>query len=202
MKYFLVNSGQQQMGPFELNELLQHGLTPASHVWHEGLTGWVPATQVPEVAALLVSQSVPQQPPLQQDQGRSRTQWGYQQPGAQQWQGGGYGQPPYLRSMDLGDAIQVCFSKYFDFGGRARRSEFWWFQLFCYLLSMFTCGILSLVTFIPTLAVGARRLHDTGRSGWWQLLHLIPLVGIIVLIIWWCEDSHQGANEYGPSVKY
>ena len=59
----------------------------------------------------------------------------------------------------------------------------------------------SIVFIIPSLAAGARRLHDTGRSGWLQLLMLIPCIGSIILIIWWCEDS-KGDNEYGPSPKY
>lgn len=60
--------------------------------------------------------------------------------------------------------------------------------------------LVSLAFVIPNYAVGARRLHDTGRSGWWQLLHL-TCIGSIILIVWFCEDSH-GDNEYGPSPKY
>ena len=59
----------------------------------------------------------------------------------------------------------------------------------------------SLAVFIPSLAVSVRRLHDIGRSGWWLLLSLIPLVGAIILIIWYCTDSQPGANQYGPNPK-
>lgn len=94
--------------------------------------------------------------------------------------------------MDFGTAIKTCFTKYFVFGGRALRSEFWWFTLFTavvgIVLSMVDSSIFgaasaftplstvfSLATLLPSLAVASRRLHDTNRSGWWQLLPLAPL---------------------------
>ncbi len=94
--------------------------------------------------------------------------------------------------MDFGTSIKTCFSKYVDFSGKASRSEFWWFFLFCLILDLVLgCtgfgAILSLVLLLPQLAVGARRLHDIGKSGWWQLIALIPVIGIIVLIIWWAK---------------
>jgi len=117
--------------------------------------------------------------------------------------------------------------QYADFNGRARRTEFWMFVLFNFLASIvlnlvdvligtanfastgtgfaMTGGLLSsiyaLAVLIPSLAVGARRLHDTGRSGWWQLLALIPIVGIIILIVWWASEGTPGANEYGMNPK-
>ena len=199
MKYYITNNGQQS-GPFELHELLLNGLNAQSYVWNETMPNWQPAMQVPEVAALLQQQAPP--PPY------SQPQPAYQQPYQQQ---PAYGQPqpayqqPYQqqpRSMDFGEAIKVCFNKFADFNGRARRSEFWWFQLLCYLVSSFTCGFAGIVFLIPVLSSGARRLHDTGRSGWWQLLQFIPIVGIIILIIWWAEDSNPNQNEYGPNPKY
>lgn len=65
------------------------------------------------------------------------------------------------------EAISGCFKKFATFKGRARRSEYWWFQLFCFLLSIVTCGIGYIVVLIPNIAVTVRRLHDVGRSGWW-----------------------------------
>ena len=103
--------------------------------------------------------------------------------------------------MDFGEAIKVCFNKFANFEGRARRSEFWWFQLFTYIISSLTCGIGGLVLLLPTIAVTARRLHDTGRSGWLQLLMFIPIVGYILIIIWTVQDSTPGTNEYGPNPK-
>ena len=61
--------------------------------------------------------------------------------------------------------------------------------------------IWSLAIFLPSLAVCIRRLHDIGKSGWWYLLAFIPLVGAIILIIWFCKDSEPGANAYGPNPK-
>lgn len=208
MKYFIVNNGQQA-GPFELHELLANGLNANSYVWCEGMPNWLPATQVPEVAALL--QQAPPPPGYQQPyQQPGYQQPGYQQPGSQQpgYQQPGYQQPGYQqpypqqpKSMDFGEAIKVCFNKFADFNGRARRSEFWWFQLFAYLVSSITCGIGGLVLLIPLLAVTSRRLHDTGHSGWWQLIQLIPF-GFILIIIWGVQDSDPGHNEYGPNPKY
>ena len=203
MKYFIVNNGQQA-GPFELHELLANGLNANSYVWCEGMPNWLPATQVPEVAALL--QQAPPPPGYQQPY----QQPGYQQPGSQQpgYQQPGYQQPGYQqpypqqpKSMDFGEAIKVCFNKFADFNGRARRSEFWWFQLFAYLVSSITCGIGGLVLLIPLLAVTSRRLHDTGHSGWWQLIQLVPF-GVILIIIWGVQDSDPGPNEYGPNPKF
>ncbi|HQR50311.1 MAG TPA: DUF805 domain-containing protein [Methylophilaceae bacterium] len=106
--------------------------------------------------------------------------------------------------MNFGDAIKTCFSKYADFSGRAKRPEFWWFVLFLFLVSLVlglvsnTVSLLfSLGTLIPSLAVGARRLHDTNRSGWWQLIGLIPVIGWIVLIVFCAQEGESGDNQYG-----
>ena len=186
MKYFIANNGQQS-GPFELQDLVANGLTPNSLVWHDGMAGWQQATSVPEVAQLLM----PQQPQYQQQP--------YQQPPyQQQYQQQPYQQQPYSANatMGFGEAIKVCFNKYADFSGRASRAEFWWFYLFTFLVSLISCGVACLVFLIPQYAVGARRLHDTGRSGWLQLLGLVPFVGLI-LIYWWVLEGDQGTNQYG-----
>jgi uncharacterized membrane protein YhaH (DUF805 family) len=104
--------------------------------------------------------------------------------------------------MTFTESVQTCFTKYADFDGCASRSEFWWFTLFCWIASMLlnffggnaASGIFSLATLLPTLAVGARRLHDTDRSGWWQLLWLVPVVGWIVLIIFLVQEGKS--NRY------
>ena len=109
--------------------------------------------------------------------------------------------------MDFLTAIKTCFSKYADFTGRARRSEFWFWWLFTFIVGLILGWIpvigwsISIALIIPNLAVGARRLHDTGRSGWWQLLQLLPIVGIIVLIVFWVQDSNAGENQYGANPK-
>lgn len=214
MKYYLNTNGQQG-GPFELSELLINGLTPQSYVWNETMTNWAPAMQVPEVAALLQQQQpapptfdqqppIPPQPESQQPQPEpQQPQYGYQQPqyGYQQPQQPQYGYQPQPKSMDFGEAIKVCFNKFANFEGRARRSEYWWFILFVNIVSMVTCGIASIVFLVPVIAVTARRLHDIGRSGWWQLISCVPLVGAILLLIWTVQDSDPGTNEYGPNPK-
>ncbi len=100
--------------------------------------------------------------------------------------------------MTFGESIQSCFSKYADFDGRASRSEYWWFSLFTFLASLAaglvsdTVGALfSLAILLPSLAVGARRLHDVNRSGWFQLLWLVPLIGWIILIVWTTQESKE-----------
>ncbi len=188
MQYYISNNGQQA-GPFEVQDLIANGLNQSSLVWCEGMANWLLATQVPEVAQLFTQ--VPQQPqpqPYQQQQ--------YQQPQPQQPYQQQYGQP-YQQSMGFGESIKVCFSKYADFEGRASQAEFWWFFLFQFLLGSFTCCISYIATIIPSYAVGARRLHDTGRSGWLQLLGLVPLVGLI-LIYWFALSGDPGDNQYGP----
>lgn len=105
-----------------------------------------------------------------------------------------------------------AYKKYADFTGRARRKEYWMFALF-YLIVYIVLSVIdsilgipaltllfSLGSLIPSLSIGARRLHDTGRSGWWQLLALIPLIGAIILIVFLVQDSHPD-NEYGPNPK-
>jgi uncharacterized membrane protein YhaH (DUF805 family) len=119
--------------------------------------------------------------------------------------------------MGFQDAVKICLNKYVDFSGRARRSEYWWFFLFNVLVSFVASivdaivgtrsggfgvfeALVSLALLLPGLAVGARRLHDTTRSGWWLLIGLIPCVGFIVLIVFFVQDSHPD-NQYGPSPK-
>jgi uncharacterized membrane protein YhaH (DUF805 family) len=114
--------------------------------------------------------------------------------------------------------------KYADFSGRARRKEYWYFiltNLLIYILLTITeplyntttikilanwhIGIISslyaLLTFCPVLAVTARRLHDTNRSGWWQLVFFIPVVGIIIMLILTSEDGNPRENQYGKNPK-
>lgn len=92
---------------------------------------------------------------------------------------------------------------YADFNGRAKRTEFWMFVLVNWLVSL-VVGIIGwalgiswlgslygLAVLVPMLAVGARRLHDTGRSGWWWLILLIPFIGFIWLVVLWCLESKK-----------
>lgn len=128
------------------------------------------------------------------------------------------------------EAIKTCFSKYVNFKGRARRSEFWWWYLFVMVVQIIAQAIDRLLGFgstdietgtgtisvassggpisaiamlalvLPTIAVGVRRLHDTDKSGWFYLLYLIPCVGFILMIIFNVKDSGPD-NQYGPNPK-
>jgi uncharacterized membrane protein YhaH (DUF805 family) len=117
-------------------------------------------------------------------------------------------------SVSFGDAVRTCFSRYVDFSGRARRSEYWYFAL-CEVLVIIAAAVvdavignssgvltaLALLAFLlPSLAVTVRRLHDTDRSGWWYLLSFIPFGGL-VLLVFVCQDSTPGPNQWGPSPK-
>ena len=97
--------------------------------------------------------------------------------------------------MPIVDAVKACLRKYADFNGRATRTEYWWFFLAVLLGSAITSlialriyALFSLLTLLPLIAVGARRLHDTNRSGWWQLLALVPF-GVFVVIIFLAQGS-------------
>ena len=104
--------------------------------------------------------------------------------------------------MNFGQAISVCLSKYATFTGRASRPEFWWFVLFQILISIagsllgdVVSGLVAIGLLLPGLAVGARRLHDIGKSGWWQLIMLTG-IGLLLLIYWWVQPTVEGGNSY------
>lgn len=126
--------------------------------------------------------------------------------------------------MSFTDAIKTCFSNYCNFNGRARRIEYWYYMLFNLTIRVILAVIqialifgsdgspfiivLSVLQWIyclgvllPELGVSVRRLHDTGRNGWFYLLRLFPLLGSIVLIVFFAQDSQFGINKYGPNPK-
>ena len=120
--------------------------------------------------------------------------------------------------MDFATSIKTCFSKYAVFSGRASRSEFWWFALFGFIGGIVTTVIdvmilgnsvesygptniiFTIITFLPYLAVGARRLHDINKSGWWQLI-VLTVIGLILLIIWWATVGENKKNIHGSPLK-
>jgi len=130
--------------------------------------------------------------------------------------------------MTFQESIKTCFSKYVTFSGRAQRSEFWWWVLFIMIANMvltwvdialfgttqtapgsisgstdtpILSGIFGLATLLPSLSVAIRRLHDIDKSGWWYLIGLIPLIGLIVLIVWFATDGTRGRNRFGADPK-
>lgn len=127
--------------------------------------------------------------------------------------------------MGFGDAVRSCFDKFLTFSGRARRSEYWWFVLFTIVGGIIASlidhalfgsvvletadsieiiqnsvvgGIFSLITLFPSLSVMVRRLHDTGRSGWWFWINLVPLVGWLIFLWFMLKAGDHGQNAYGP----
>ncbi|HDR9485546.1 TPA: DUF805 domain-containing protein [Burkholderia aenigmatica] len=119
--------------------------------------------------------------------------------------------------MNFSEAVRSVLNKYATFEGRARRAEYWYFVLLSFILSMVAqiidvagrnaglitlllLGVLFLVSLaliIPGIAVSVRRLHDTGRSGWFLLIALIPIVGGILLLVWTCSRGTEGPNRFG-----
>lgn len=98
--------------------------------------------------------------------------------------------------MNFQQSIEVCFKKYADFSGRASRPEFWWFMLFIFggsfvlsYVSFWLNVLFVLGTLLPQVAAATRRLHDTGRSGWWQLIGVIPVIGWIVMLVLLAQES-------------
>ncbi len=113
-----------------------------------------------------------------------------------------------------------CWNQYADFSGRARRKEYWIFSLIngviiiiLYILQMVMIEstlwlifpivffLYALAVFLPSLAVNIRRLHDIGKSGWWYLIYLIPIIGSIWLFVLMCLDSEPGENQWGENPK-
>ena len=126
---------------------------------------------------------------------------------------------PVGNDRNMFDWYRVVLSKYADSSGRSRRAEYWYFVLVNLIINIGLAimdpmldlmiapnlGLLGLIyglaVLIPSIAVLVRRLHDTGRSGWWWLLIFLPLVGAIILIVFLAEDSDPGGNQYGPNPK-
>lgn len=107
--------------------------------------------------------------------------------------------------MTFVDAVKTCLSKYADFKGRASRSEYWWYTLFIVLVSLglsmvndTVSSVFALATLLPSIAVATRRLHDTNRSGWLQLLVLIPIVGWLIMLYFLVQEPKE-PNRFGEA---
>jgi uncharacterized membrane protein YhaH (DUF805 family) len=113
--------------------------------------------------------------------------------------------------MTFSEAVKSGFDHYTKFDGRAARPAYWWWFLFAILVAIATnildaiigsfgviSGLAGLALLLPGLSVAIRRLHDTDHSGWWVLIGLIPIIGFIVLLVFYLRDSDSGENKYGP----
>lgn len=187
VQWHYMDAARQQQGPHgadQMAALVRNGTVgSATLVWSPGMAGWVAYAQ-----SALAAQMPPGAAPFMA--------------------------PPGTDAAGFVGAVRTCFNKYATFHGRARRPEFWFFALFNILASVaanivdsvvFGLGggfsplstLFSLAVLVPALAVGARRLHDTDRSGWWQLIALVPLVGAIVLIVFLCQRGTAERNRFG-----
>lgn len=122
----------------------------------------------------------------------------------------------YQKQLSFGEAVNKALAQnYCNFSGRASRSEYWWYALFTmvlgivigFVLGIFGAGstavlliqgLVSLALLLPGLGLCVRRLHDISKSGWWIFISLVPLLGAILLIVWFCKPSDAGMNQYGP----
>jgi len=216
----------QQTGPLsraEVEALKEEGrLAPDTLVWAEGMTEWAPAattdlfpaTPPPADAAPPAGGSVPRVAAPAQDETAGSAPPVSGAPAAN-----GSGPVPAMRGVSFGQAIGLYFSRYVTFRGRAGRAEYWWAMLFIALaniaLSLVDYGALgaspeepgvlatlfAFGTILPTLAISVRRLHDIGRSGWWLLIVLIPLVGVIVILVFHLMRGSDGPNRFGGVVE-
>ena len=190
-QWHYTDASLQQKGPFSREQMLAMArdgtVGPATLVWSAGMPGWVPFAQSP-----LASQV----------------------PSGAAARGGGPQPGPSTSPDTFQGAVRACFERYATFGGRARRPEYWYFVLFIVVVGIATSivdsmlfggmmyaspinALFNLVVLVPSLAVGARRLHDTDRSGWWLLLWLVPILGWIVLIVFYCQRGSAGPNRFG-----
>ena len=208
--WFIVEPSGTQLGPLPLQDLktrIREGtLTRDTLVWTHSMLDWQPAKDtdlgedfaklpppVPRTDGSAALTPLPA-PPVQHTAPNASTARAFQLSEAQSTN---YAAP----HQSFIDAITICLSKYAVFSGRASRSEFWYWTLFSTLIHLavgflegFFAGrqtaigwIVALVIFLPGIAVQARRLHDIDRSGWWQLLLLVPIIGWIILIFWNCR---------------
>lgn len=206
-------SGNEKKGPHSRDEMIalarSNMIAPETLVWTSGMADWKPLASLPlgaEISALLAPGAPPALP-----SSRARPEFGAPPIGAP---GANSGYAPSA-SVGFTDAIRLAFQKYTDFSTRIGRPEFWYFVLFGVLGSWATVfldtvlfgssldslsplnAIFSLALIIPSFSAGARRLHDIDRSGWWQLIMFVPLIGVIVLIVFWCTAGTRGRNRFG-----
>lgn len=156
-------------------------------VWQEGMDDWLPFGRAHTPAA----QDMPTAPPPAMEGGTD---------------------PARADANSFIGALKDGFARYVDFKTRSTRSQFWWWTLWSVLINLVS-GVLdvslgmadftpinlltSLAMLLPTLAVSIRRLHDIGRTGWWYLIVLIPIIGWIVLLVFFCTKTQEEVNKWG-----
>lgn len=210
--WHFVEDGKRA-GPYteeEMRSFVRQGrVRSETLVWCDGMTDWMPLHLSKGAALLLASEGTVSAPPVpgraysETHDTSARGSFG-RTDGAAGLAGPG-------KPMVFFEAISSCFNKYVQFSGRASRSEYWYFWLFGLICSALSdmvegrgqygvgalSGLIALALVLPQLAVTARRLHDTDRSGWWMLLWLIPIIGWIVILVFLCQRPTPGQNRFG-----
>ncbi|WP_020597257.1 DUF805 domain-containing protein [Spirosoma panaciterrae] len=215
-RYYYFN-GNEQIGPLNYSDLFNRNLTPDTLFWYEGLPQWKKGYELPELANLFnrSSNTPPVNPPYNQppyNQPPYTPPTPYPNPNPNQ----SYSPPyPSYQLQPTPPAYEwyfMAWQKYAQFTGRARRSEYWYFTLFHFIILIIASvidemknsgsegyGLLTslyyFATIVPYLAVAVRRIHDTGQSGWFIL---VPVYNLILL----CTEGNRGPNQYGPDPKY
>ncbi len=200
--------GQERQGPVgegEMARLAASGaITRQTLVWRPGMEGWESAQEAlpPHMRPAGWTGADAASPPPMTTRPGTTIAADFPQ-----------GQTQY-HPTGFQDCVRTVFQRYATFTGRSRRPEYWWFVLFNLIVSLvlgIVSGILfrdeadilgaiyNLAVLVPSLAVSVRRLHDTGRTGWWLLIALIPIVGIIVLIVFFATKGEEQDNQYGPA---
>lgn len=208
--------GNEQRGPINEEDVAiaigRGEIGPDTLVWRDGMSGWAAAR------ATLPGSLIPQSwadslPPSMA--GRSGAGFGQTARATPAYSAADAGAGGYYHPTSFVEVIKTVLSRYAQFSGRARRSEYWYWILFYFLGSIgFSAidaaifgldataspisSIYGLAILIPSIAVAARRLHDIGRSGWWQLIGLIPLLGWALMIWWMTRPSEPNDNQFGP----
>jgi uncharacterized membrane protein YhaH (DUF805 family) len=203
--WFCAINGKQE-GPFTVETLVsmsaQTPLRPDTLVWSEGMANWKPLSETPLFDAL-PRPTTPPSVPLGNVLQAGAQSVANQMVGATASMTAAINAPVgSTTAPGFVDAIKICFNKYADFNGRASRPEYWWFVLFSFIVSIVTMFlpivslIVSLALFLPSLAAAVRRLHDIDKSGWWLLLVLVPLAGLVI-IYFLCQRGTEGQNRFG-----
>lgn len=204
--------GGEQRGPVseeDLSTLVRRGeVGPDTLVWRDGMEQWAAAR------SSLPGSMIPQG---WVDGLSAPAQQGFGQPTRIETGDSGFEHSDTYHPTQFADVIRTVFSRYVKFSGRARRSEYWYWVLFLILVSIALAiidgmifgfeqndaailgPIFSLGTFLPSLGVAFRRMHDLGKSAWWLLIGFIPLIGSLVLIYWFAQRGDEGPNRFGPA---
>lgn len=191
--YYAVEGAS--VGPVEQEEfdslVAQGVIRNETLVWQEGMDDWLPYGRAGTPSA---AQAASPMPPMTHTAG----------------------DPARADANTFVGALKDGFARYVDFKSRSTRPQFWWWMLWSVLigivaaildasLGMGDTGPINMLTslamFLPSIAVSIRRLHDIGRTGWWYLIVLVPLVGVIVLLVFFCTKTKDETNQWGTPPK-